>query len=70
MNFWDLTIGIIVGWVSCVAIMLLLIRQIAKGKLNKIMRQAHAMLEGVDEAPEELNYDKKMEEEAEEDEDN
>lgn len=45
--------------------MLLMITYFAKKRLNSLMKQAHMMMEGVDNAPEELNYDKKMEEESE-----
>jgi len=70
MNLLDVLIGFFGGCLTCAALMLLFINFYAKKKLNAIMRQAHFMLEGVDNAPEELNYDKKMEEEAKEDEDN
>ena len=63
MNFLDVTIGFFAGALSIGALMLLLITYFAKRRVNQIMKKAHIILEGIDKMPEELNYDKKMEEE-------
>jgi len=63
MNFLDVTIGFFAGALSIGALMLLLITYFAKRRVNQIMKKAHFILEGIDKMPEELNYDKKMEEE-------